>query len=245
VEVLRVDALTQDLLDDVTRRLRTAFAEASRAVVVSLPDGADAGAALAVQEEAATLARDWGAVPVVIACPSSTLRQQLLGDGSGRYVAVTSGVPQALTSVLGLAAAETASRALSPHPTSPRAARSFVSSTLLEWELPERVPAAELVVSELVTNAMLHARTHIDLRVAAHHGAVRISVADGTPDMTSVARAPHPLPDRRAAGGRSGRGLAVVAALSERWGVLPTSDGGKAVWALLDGAGTVGSSDGT
>lgn len=237
VEVLRITDLDGDVVDEVNRTVAMAFADASRGLVVALPE-ADVQAVHAVQKAAAALVRDWPAVPVVLACPSEPVRQRLLEQPAARYVAVTATVPLALTSVLGSAAPALVTRNLSPHPTSPRAARDVVSRALLDWGLVERMPAAVLVVSELVTNAMVHTRTPIGLRVATHAGTVRVSVSDGVPDLTSATRPPA-AGDRRAAGpGRVGRGLAVVAALSQRWGVLPTCDGGKAVWALLaDGAG--------
>lgn len=235
VEVLRVSGLDDDLAGGVQRAVAMAFAEATRGLVVAVVE-AQAAAALAVHAAAAALAEDWRGLPVVLSCPSAVLRAALQEQEGSRYVAVTETVPLALAAVLASPPPTTARRGLSPHPTSPRAARGFVGSTLLDWQLPERVGAAELVASELVTNAMLHARSPIDLRLAAHEGAVRISVGDAHPDLTSVARPPADGPERRIAGVRSGRGLAVVAALAQRWGVLPTSDGGKAVWAVLDPA---------
>lgn len=251
VEVLRLSELWGDSVDEVVRHLSMAFAEASRAVVVALPEdaGAEAGAgadgpagtaressaraALSLLDAAAELAGGWQGVPIVVACPSAPLRERLEPHAPGPCVVVTGSLPQALTTVLGTAPPPSSSRDLSPHPTSPRAARDLVSRALLDWHLLDRLPAAALVTSELVTNAMLHARTHMRLRVCAHDRTVRISVSDGVPDMVSVARRAPVTPDRREAGERAGRGLAVVAALSHRWGVLPTPTGGKSVWALL------------
>lgn len=81
--------------------------------------------------------------------------------------------------------------------------------------------AAELVVSELVTNAVVHAGTPIGVRVTAEPTAVRVEVQDGS----------HRMPVRRGwtetAG--TGRGLRIVDEHADRWGADPTDDG-KVVW---------------
>lgn len=88
------------------------------------------------------------------------------------------------------------------------------------------VDDAELVVSELVTNATLHGRPPIIVRVLADD-AVRIEVAD------SGRSAPIIL--QRNAEAMTGRGLSMVAALASEWGVEPSPFGGKVVWAQIDG----------
>jgi len=90
------------------------------------------------------------------------------------------------------------------------------------------VPAASLVVSELVTNSTIHAGTNIELSVEWSLGVLRVTVRDKSPDLPRQ-RYPQFVDVH-------GRGLSVVAALSRAFGVLPTADGGKAVWALLNAA---------
>ena len=116
---------------------------------------------------------------------------------------------------------------LAPHPTAPRASRDFVGRTLLDWRLSEHIATACLVVSELVTNAMIHAGTDIEVTLSEERGAIRIAVGDLGPDL--------PV-ERPAAVGEHGRGLTIVAGLSSAWGVLPSPAGGKVVWAVLDGS---------
>jgi len=85
---------------------------------------------------------------------------------------------------------------------------------------------AELAVSELVTNATLHARTPMTVEVfRTLAGAIRITVRDGS---TLV-----PTPRRYALTATTGRGLRLVEAVSDAWGFDPLSvqDGpGKVVW---------------
>ena len=106
-------------------------------------------------------------------------------------------------------------------------ARRFVAWRLADWNLTNLVSDAEFAVTELVTNALLHAGPPIAVVVHAAT-ALRIAVHD-----------PSPIPPIRTLAGpeaMTGRGLALVEAMSDRWGVERT-EGGKAVWCELDFAG--------
>jgi anti-sigma regulatory factor (Ser/Thr protein kinase) len=97
----------------------------------------------------------------------------------------------------------------------------------VDWRLSQQISDACLVVSELVTNAMIHAGTDIDVTLAEHRRSVRVAVRDHS----------HVRPVQQH--GRSdegGRGLGIVAELASSWGVLPHSDGGKVVWAVFNAA---------
>ena len=89
------------------------------------------------------------------------------------------------------------------------------------------MPSAGVVVSRLVANSSLKAGTAMDLSVAWNADALRLTVADhGLPPLPG--RRP-PDPDIQA------RLLTVaIAGLARTFGVLPTADGGKVVWAVLD-----------
>ena len=114
-----------------------------------------------------------------------------------------------------------ASTRLPPHPASTRAARAFVAEHLRTWDLDPAIDDATLLVSELVTNAILHARTPIDLVVRKVKTAVRVEVFD---EGSGVAQPIYP--DLEAA---AGRGLGLVQAVATRWGV-DDADIGKTVW---------------
>ena len=113
---------------------------------------------------------------------------------------------------------------LAPEPASVGAARRAVRARLHGAGLAQLVDDAALAASELVANAVLHARTRITLRVSTTPTSVRISVEDLNPQL------PTPAPMGTTA--TSGRGLALLQALAEDWGVhlLPS---GKAVWFSL------------
>jgi anti-sigma regulatory factor (Ser/Thr protein kinase) len=100
-------------------------------------------------------------------------------------------------------------------------ARQFVSSALGELGISNAADDAALVVSELVTNAVVHAGTDITVRVVSHGDNARIEIADQSTEMPGL-RIPN-------AGARTGRGLLLVEHFTQRWGVERTSSG-KTVW---------------
>ena len=102
--------------------------------------------------------------------------------------------------------------ALPRSPSSVGAARRFIVARTAAWAFPKPV-ADQLVLigSELVTNAVLHARTELTLTLELREDRVRISVKDRSQAPPTVR---HYRPDAL-----TGRGLGVVAALSDLWGV--------------------------
>jgi anti-sigma regulatory factor (Ser/Thr protein kinase) len=124
---------------------------------------------------------------------------------------------------------------LLPHtPASVIAARSHISTDLHKAGIvTPAVGDATLVVSELLTNAILHARPLPGARVlvawALRERSLEVAVSDGGA-MT------RPRAARPSLSSIGGRGLAIVENLSWRWGVLP-SDFGLTVWAVLPAPG--------
>jgi anti-sigma regulatory factor (Ser/Thr protein kinase) len=122
----------------------------------------------------------------------------------------------------------TAELALGAQPDAVPRARHFASQ-LLAGHTPHRAADAELVVTELVTNAILHGSPPVVLRIAQLDSRIRVEVQDGGRTL--------PVQPRQSAVAMTGRGLALVRAVSTAWGVEPASDGdGKLVWAeIADG----------
>lgn len=113
-----------------------------------------------------------------------------------------------------------------PDPASTRDARRRVSGVLESCSLMAAATTAALVVSELTTNAVLHARTPFQVRLTVDDVAIRIEVHDDS-ERPPVRRY---FSDESA----SGRGLRLVEELSTAWGVVADHDGpGKTVWAEL------------
>ncbi len=85
--------------------------------------------------------------------------------------------------------------ALPPEPASAGAARRFVTTALHRIGLEAHTELAELLVSELVTNAVLHAGTEITIEVSHDGGVVRVDVADGSrqrPRQRDYSEEPRP-----------------------------------------------------
>lgn len=107
------------------------------------------------------------------------------------------------------------------------AARRLVSSTLARWGVEDLGEDARLLVSELVTNAVVHAGTDVDVTVALLAETVEVAVTDRHPARALPSPPPSVLEDSE-----GGRGLALVAALSSAWGIDYT-DRAKRVWFRL------------
>ncbi|MGY0017538.1 ATP-binding protein [Streptomyces sp. cg35] len=119
---------------------------------------------------------------------------------------------------------------LSPTPRGARLARLLAVEQLRTWGLPLDPDAAAHVVAELAANAVTHGRLPgRDFRLSLYvtGGALRIEVADARGDRVPEARLPPPTAE-------SGRGLVLVAALTDRWGVTDGPAPRKTVWAELD-----------
>lgn len=104
-------------------------------------------------------------------------------------------------------------------------ARHFVDQTVVEWELDPIREDARLIATELVSNAVLHARTEFRVTLRSNgFDFLRIEVRDENTRMPSPAGTPQDA--------TSGRGLAVVTAIAASWGTQRDGDG-KVVWAEI------------
>ena len=113
--------------------------------------------------------------------------------------------------------------------TAPNQARRLLGIALAEWGLGHLADAAELITSELVTNAFIHGQEPALLniytdRVGDRGGLLFVEVEDAGEHM--------PQPEDAAENAESGRGLQIVEALADDWGVEPLGSG-KRVWASL------------
>jgi PAS domain S-box-containing protein len=110
-------------------------------------------------------------------------------------------------------------------PSALRAGRRFATATLLEWSVPEAViEDAALVVSELITNAIVHGRPPIRLRLLRTPAELALEVDD---DASAMPRRLRVGPEAE-----HGRGLSIVADLSSRWAARANGHG-KTVWSTL------------
>ncbi|MDQ1602045.1 MAG: hypothetical protein QOD68_3519 [Actinomycetota bacterium] len=104
-------------------------------------------------------------------------------------------------------------------------ARRYARAQCAGHTPPTLVEDVELVVSELVTNAMRHGRGQITMHLEVAPDRVVVGVQDQG--------AGHPSPREPDATGVNGRGLALVAILATEWGVRLAPAGGKVVWCVL------------
>jgi serine phosphatase RsbU (regulator of sigma subunit)/anti-sigma regulatory factor (Ser/Thr protein kinase) len=136
-----------------------------------------------------------------------------------------------------------ASATYAPEPAAAAQARRFVRETLRSWSLPGSaqkrtglIDDAVLLTSELVTNAVVHAGTQVQVTCRLHGKAVEVAVGDRHP-ARALATEPKPVADP--AESTSGRGLMLPSALATAWGVTYARTA-KAVWFRIGFAGNSG-----
>jgi hypothetical protein len=227
VVVVEIAGPLRDVVEQLDRAIQLALADGPRGVVCDLSavlKGAEP-VAVEVLATAGRHARDWPGIPVAVACPDPQVREALRAHPLGHHLIVTESLFSALSAVFATPALAVERLRLAPHPTAQRTSRDFVTRTLRDWRLNPVTPVARLVISELVANSTMDATTDIDLSIVWNLGALRLTVRDNSPDLPHQTYShldPH------------GRRLSVVAVLSRAFGVLPTADGGKVVWAVLE-----------
>ncbi len=111
---------------------------------------------------------------------------------------------------------------LAPNPESPGLARRFVAERMERWGLPDLIPDAVLMTSELATNAVIHVGQPFTVQVDNLGNGVRVTVIDASSDPAT--------PRRTSLVETGGRGLHMVKAMATSSGVTLHGDSGKAVW---------------
>jgi anti-sigma regulatory factor (Ser/Thr protein kinase) len=114
--------------------------------------------------------------------------------------------------------------ALPPLASSAGIARFALTASCRTWGVPDLADAASLVLSELVTNAVVHARTPLVVLARFTAGDLTLAVADGSPSLPAVL----PPDDER----EGGRGMSVIESLGTTWGFQRTALG-KVVWVTI------------
>jgi hypothetical protein len=128
-----------------------------------------------------------------------------------------------------------ARRSLRPNLGSPKTAREFTKRTLSSWNIEGLYNDVAVVVSELVTNALCHGlhdvsysalARPIQLMLLARDHRMLAAVIDPS-DKTPSLAGPKQIAE-------TGRGLRIIAVMSDSWGWVPFATGGKAVWAAFN-----------
>jgi anti-sigma regulatory factor (Ser/Thr protein kinase) len=177
-------------------------------------------------------AADWPVVPVVLAAPPPRLGERLARLGLDTSLPVYSTRAEAVMRATGPPTIARADWDLVSGTAAPAQVRALITDVCRTWSVTQVLDAALIVVSELVTNAVVHGSGTIHVTVLLRRSQLHIVVRDG-----------NPVPPRRAvsvvrtSAGVSlddgGRGLPLVDAVCRAWGHL-SSDTGKAVWGIVD-----------
>ena len=113
-----------------------------------------------------------------------------------------------------------------PEPATAPAVRQFVRRTLVDWHIGDDLTwRVAQTATELATNVVLHARTFFSVELQLETNKLTISVTDQSPRRISIRTGTEEA--------STGRGLALVAQLSDDWGAT-TEDAGKTVWCSFD-----------
>jgi hypothetical protein len=225
--LVTVSGPLEDVAEVAHRALLDTLADDVTAVVCDLSEatGTPDSESTALLASVGSEVRQWPGTPVGMVCPTVRLREGISRHPDSRYLVLAARRRQVLVGLAHRPHATVVQASLPPVARSARAARDLVARTLLDWGCGPQIGGATLVVSELVTHAMLYADSDLLVTVARCGSQIRISVRDA--NHTNI----HFM--GMDASRVSHRGLMLVAAVSESWGVLPTSDGGKVVWAVL------------
>ncbi|MEU9780537.1 ATP-binding protein [Streptomyces phaeochromogenes] len=107
---------------------------------------------------------------------------------------------------------------------SPQYVRRIVRSYLREWDMAELTDAVELGATELLANVVRHVPDRCcEFLLLRQVVGVRVEVVDGCPRLPSI-------PAELSLEAEGGRGLVLLDAVADKWGVDPLSGGGKSVW---------------
>ena len=220
----RLDLAAASLLQ---RTLLKRLAERPAAIVCDLSrvDGIDplcAGIFTAVRHPAL----GWPGTTLVLCRPGPQVAATLASLRGSRRPAVYDTLHEALARARERPPSLEEHIALAPVPRAASKARAFVRRQCSSWELGELAETVILLANELVTNAIIHARTRLDLRLELRGRRLRIAVRDhGSRPVRLRAideQAEHT------------RGLVIVDRAAKAWGVDDQPGGGKVVWCTLD-----------
>jgi hypothetical protein len=164
--------------------------------------------------------------------PDTVLASRLYRLGARRFLPIFASVAEARAVLVDTPVLTDRSRLLlPPEPVSARLARTLVADACHAWALSRLLDAGQLVMSELVTNAVEHARAELQVTVARRGRGLYLAVRDDSADRP---RFLAPTSDDAEGTDEHGRGLWIVQQVARAWGAVPTHDGtGKVVWASV------------
>lgn len=202
--------------------------DAPRAVIVDINGlHAPSASAWAVFTSARWHVSVWPDVPILLVCEQPVVRRAIAKAGVTRYVPVHPHRKLALEAVRreSLKVRRRARTELSRSGASIDLARTVVADWLTNWDIREVIAVAATVATVFVENVLDHTESAPVLIVESYQDTVTVAVEDNSPHLPGR----HEDADR---GANVVSGLAIVSAVSRRWGATPTSSG-KTVWAMV------------
>ncbi|MGI5523695.1 ATP-binding protein [Micromonospora sp. CA-259024] len=166
---------------------------------------------------------DWPAADLLLCDPAA--------GGSAQVDAGLAGVPAwptldgALAAVAAAPLAAVLTAELAPTVGAARHARQMTNTGCLRWGMPTLADSASIAITEMVNNAVAHARTPMTVRLAPQDSTLHLAVRDHSPRRPTFAGLSPPT---RA----GGRGLLLIDTMARRWGSSAVPDG-KVVWCVL------------
>lgn len=171
-------------------------------------------------------------VVVVSAFPGRDLEGLVVSRGAAGYVrkrpSIRTVIEEILVAASALEIAEQvlgASRRFAQDRRTPRAARRFVTEVLERWNCRPDMDSLELILSEVVSNAVVHAQSEPEVAVRLLGNFLRVEVTDDSDEMPEERTDSRPETMRL-----GGRGLHILDTEAARWGVTRRPGGGKVVW---------------
>ena len=163
---------------------------------------------------------------MVLLAETGPHRDELLTSGVAKFVRTVDDLTEALAAVERPPHRRFHRVPLPQSPTAPLMARAVVREVCSLWDVAGLADDAVLVVSELVENAVRHACSESVLRVELRPSGLSLAVRDHDPTTPTLMN-----PGTYELGHR---GVQLVDRICKAWGCVPSSDGGKIVWAVLD-----------
>jgi anti-sigma regulatory factor (Ser/Thr protein kinase)/anti-anti-sigma regulatory factor len=211
---------------DVRSALHKALAGQPLAIVADLTEMTVVDdTALLVFRTFARTAAQWPGCPVLLCVPDPVLHEHLERLAMDRVAQLHASRRDALAAAEAVPASAQSSQRLPAGVASAVVARQAVRDACAAWQLRPLVDDAELVVTELVSNAVRHAGGDMDLVIALRGGYLWLSVRDGSAELPC-----RVMPDPET--GEGGRGLILLDAVAADWGTTAVPEG-KIVWATL------------
>lgn len=214
-------------IDDGASLLEALALEPS-AVVYDLADGRGRARELSTTFDAVDAYLSlWSGTPLLVHVPDESRAAELRAHPLARRVTIWPTLPRALAAAQRHRALDRSTVDLDPVLSAPRAARDLIDRTLAGWHAPQFANDAKLVLTEMVTNAVVHAGTAMTVSISRHRRtqAVRVAVRD----LSSAPAVLDSRPDPMMPGAR---GLWIVGGIAQGWDSIPLSRG-KIVWAVL------------